>query len=337
MVIFLKHAARENGLRLKGGALVIAGACLWGVSGNVAQYLFQFQHVAPGWMTALRMIVAGALLLVAARISGHSIVKIWCDRSARLTLLIFGLIGMIGAQLFYFESVAAGNAATATLLQSLSPVLILLYSTLRTHRCPQMRDILVILLAMTGVFLIVTHGNPSHLTIAPSALIWGLLSAVGCAAYAVLPVPLLGKWGAALVIGWGMVIGGVILCFVFPLWKYKGAWTPQAMSAIIFVVLFGTLAAFYLYLASLKYLRPIETSLLGCAEPLSAAIVSVLWLHVAFTAIDWIGSACIIGTVVVLAGIHRPIRSDHRLADLILPDLKRDNRQFVDSHSFPGK
>ncbi|MCO7127368.1 EamA family transporter [Sporolactobacillus shoreicorticis] len=282
--------------------LVLGGATLWGVSGNVAQYLFETQHINAGWLTSVRMLTAGVLLLVLTQFGKERRMtwSIWKSGRSASGILIFGLIGMIGAQYTYFEAVAAGNAATATLLQYLSPVLIMLYLIICRCKKPSTTEIAAIFTALLGVFLIATKGHPDHLSIAPLAVFWGLLAALGGAIYATQPGKLLKQFGAGVVVGWGMVIGGTAMSIFYPPLSFHGTVSVQSTVGIVFVILFGTLLAFYLYLASLNYLKPIETSLLGCAEPLSAALVSVVWMHVPFTLFDWLGAACIIGTVVML-------------------------------------
>jgi len=46
-------------------------------------------------------------------------------------------------------------------------------------------------------------------------------------------------------------------------------------------------------------------SLLACVEPLSAAVIAVIWLDVDFGVYDALGSACILATIVLLtSGTH---------------------------------
>lgn len=302
----VEHVKIKSYSHAKGTALALSGACLWGLSGNVAQYLFADQLVNAGWLTTIRMISSGLLLLFWTYLREPVTVwKIWTMRDSRRSLLVFGLIGMIGAQYTYFEAVSAGNAATATLLQYVSPVILLLYFAFKAHRWPSAEEQFGVLSSMVGVFLIASQGTFSHMSLAPAAVFWGILSAIGCAVYAAQPGRLLRQWGAGTVIGWGMVIGGIVIASFYPPWIYVGRLTVHAFIGILFVILFGTLVAFYLYVTSLKYLKPIETSLLGCAEPLSATLVSVLWMHTSFTLFDWTGSFCIIGTVILLSLTHR--------------------------------
>jgi drug/metabolite transporter (DMT)-like permease len=54
-------------------------------------------------------------------------------------------------------------------------------------------------------------------------------------------------------------------------------------------------------LLAVKKIGPQHTSLYACAEPLSAALVSVLWLGVAFGWMDVLGSACIVLTIYILS------------------------------------
>jgi drug/metabolite transporter (DMT)-like permease len=303
MTALVAATKRKSSLsRTIGVMFVLIGAASWGISGNVAQFLFASRGIQPGWLTSMRMLCAGTLMLAVATMRERSAVMgVWRERQSRGALLIFGTLGMIGAQYTYFETVAAGNAATATLLQYLNPVLILMYFIIRWRLIPSTGETAAIFLAVSGVFFIVTKGHLGRLSIAPATLFWGLLSACGGALYSVQPAPLLKKWGTAPVIGWGMVIGGSVMSMFYPPWHFAGRADAASTLGILFVILIGTFLSFYLYLASLKFLQPIETSVLGCAEPLSATVVSVLWLHVPFTFWDWLGACCIILTVIILS------------------------------------
>lgn len=75
----------------------------------------------------------------------------------------------------------------------------------------------------------------------------------------------------------------------------------STLPLITFVVIFGTLIAFYLYLDSIRYLTPKETTLFGCTEPLAAIISSVLILHVPFQSFQLLGAFCVIVMVLILS------------------------------------
>ena len=75
----------------------------------------------------------------------------------------------------------------------------------------------------------------------------------------------------------------------------------STLPLITFVVIFGTLIAFYLYLDSIRYLTPKETTLFGCTEPLAAIISSVLILQVPFQSFQLLGAFCVIVMVLILS------------------------------------
>ena len=80
-----------------------------------------------------------------------------------------------------------------------------------------------------------------------------------------------------------------------------GIWDIQAYLYTAFIVVFGTLIAFYAYLTAVKIIGGQKTSLLASAEPLSATILAVLWLNVTFSGMDWLGSLCIVSTIYLLS------------------------------------
>ncbi len=98
-----------------------------------------------------------------------------------------------------------------------------------------------------------------------------------------------------------MFIGGFAFSFVHAPWKVEGTWDSQAYLYAAFIVFFGTLIPFYFYLTAVQLIGGQKSSLLASGEPLSATILAVLWLHVPFTLMDWIGSIFIISTIFLLS------------------------------------
>ena len=292
--------------RGKGIALVIIAATFWGVSGTVAQYLFHQQGFSTSWLVDIRLIFSGMGLLLFAQSSGkQNIWSIWKNKHDIIQLIMFGIIGMLGVQYTYFAAIEHGNAATATILQYLAPVIIACFLCLRAKVLPAKYEVIAIALALFGTFLLVTKGNIHTLSISGAAFFWGILSAFALAFYTLYPGGLLVKWGSLTTVGWGMMIGGIGFSFIHPPWKFQGHWSLPSFLAVVFVVLFGTLIAFFCYMESLKYIEASEASLLACVEPLSAAFLSVAWLHVSFSPLEWIGAIFIIATIFILSAVKK--------------------------------
>ena len=125
--------------RTKGIILVIIGAMLWGVSGTVAQFLFQEKGFSAEWLVVIRLLVSGTILLIYAFIKGNqNIWKIWETKHNSWSLIIFSIIGMVGVQYTYFAAIKYGNAPTATILQYLSTVIIACYLIIFSKKIPSL-------------------------------------------------------------------------------------------------------------------------------------------------------------------------------------------------------
>ncbi|WP_409273860.1 EamA family transporter [Neobacillus sp. SCS-31] len=289
-------------VRGKGIALVLIGATLWGISGTVAQYLFQRQGFSPAWLVDIRLLLAGSILMAIGGVKDPAkMTGIWKSRRDAGALLLFSILGMLAVQYTYFAAIDHSNAAAATVLQYLAPTMIAAYLAIKGRKLPTGLEISAIILALVGTLLLVTKGNIGTLSISGLAVFWGIASAVTLAFYTLQPRELLAKWGSITVTGWGMVIGGLFFSFINPPWMFEGTISFRSLLAVLFVVIFGTLLAFYCYLESLKYISASETSLLASVEPLSAAFVSVIWLNVPFGFEEWLGTFCIISTIAILS------------------------------------
>ncbi len=276
----------------KGAALAAAGSVLWGASGIAGQVLLQDKGVTPEWLSAARMIGAGVLLLALTAQRGERLFPIWREKA--LSLLLFGVLGMIGVQYTYFAAIALSNAATATILQYTMPILVILWTALTERRMPGARVLAALVLAVGGVALLVTRGEWGTLAISEEALFWGLLSAAGAAFYTVQPKAMIRRYPSSLVVGWGMLIGGVTLAPTAGLFSPPGLWDGAALASLAFVIVFGTALAFWLYISSVEYIEPPEASLLNSLEPLSSILFSAVFLGMTFGGAECAGAAAVI-------------------------------------------
>lgn len=290
--------------RKTGFTLVILGAIFWGVGGTVAQKLFQNYGIDINWLVSTRLLIAGVLLLVIQYFTKEKrqIFDIWKHKHTAFRILIFGLFGMLAVQYTYMASIHHGNAAVATLLQYLAPTLIIIYVAFSERIALTAKDLAALTLALLGCFLLLTNGSFHELSVPTPAVVWGILSAVALAFYTLYAIPLLKYYDSLVVVGWAMIIGGTLLSFIHPPWKFDFAAQPfEVYLYLLFVIIFGTMMAFWFYIESLQTLLPKETSLLGTLEPLAAVLATVFWLKEDFGFFQWLGTACIFLLIILLA------------------------------------
>lgn len=297
---------QKNGEKSKmvtGTIVTIAGGILWGVSGVCGQYMFQNKGVTAPWLVSVRLVVAGLLMLCYYFLTDREqILAIWKSKRDRRDVIIYGLLGMLPCQYAYFQTIEWSNAGTATVIQYLGPALIVIWVCFRTKRMPTLQEITGVILAVIGVFLIATHGNPTSLALSGRALLMGLASAVSVAIYTLEPARLQKKYDTPLILAWGMTIGGIALTLISRPWTAKGIQADAEMfAALAFVIVFGTMAGFSLYMTGVKLIGSVKASLYACMEPVSSMILTVLWMKVNFTTPDLIGTLLVIATIIILA------------------------------------
>ncbi|WP_140985007.1 DMT family transporter [Asticcacaulis tiandongensis] len=281
--------------------LALFSALCWGIAGTLAQFLFHHKNISPEWLVTARMLVTGVLMTAFALIRRPKVtLSVFSDRKDTLRLLSFSILGMWSVQYTYFAAINASNAATATIIQYVGPVLIAGWYAAIEKRWPRPLEFLCLFMAIGGVFLLVTHGRPDSLSLSPMALFWGLLAAVALAVYTIQPLQLMSRYPTEAVIGWAMLIGGGLFSLISQPWHIEGVWDPQSLSAFAFIVVFGTLLSFHAYLTAVKLIGARPVSLMACAEPLAAAGIGIVWLKIPFGAYDWLGATLILGTILIL-------------------------------------
>ena len=278
------------------------GGTLWGINGVMGNYLFLNKNVTTPWLIPYRLILAGFLLLGYLYYKkGSKIFDILKNPKDLFQIVLFGFIGMLGTQYTYFSAIQFSNAAIATVLTYFGPTLVLIYMCLREKRKPLKYEIVSICLSSFGVFLLATHGDITSLQISFKALVWGILSALSVVFYTVQPESLLKKYGASIVVAWGMMIGGIFIAFVTKPWNISVTFDFVTFLVLMLIIVFGTIIAFILYLTGVNIIGPTKASIIACIEPVAATICAILFLGVTFDFLDVIGFLCIISTIFIVA------------------------------------
>jgi len=278
------------------------GGTLWGINGVMGNYLFLNKNVTTPWLIPYRLILAGFLLLGYLYYKkGSKIFDVLKNPKDLFQIVLFGFIGMLGTQYTYFSAIQFSNAAIATVLTYFGPTLVLIYMCLREKRKPLKYEIVSICLSSFGVFLLATHGDITSLQISFKALVWGILSALSVVFYTVQPESLLKKYGASIVVAWGMMIGGIFIAFVTKPWNINVTFDFITFLVLMLIIVFGTIIAFILYLTGVNIIGPTKASIIACIEPVAATICAILFLGVTFDFLDVIGFLCIISTIFIVA------------------------------------
>lgn len=290
--------------RFLGIILAILGASFWGLGGTVSDYLFKQQNIDINWYVTARLLISGFLLLTIFKILNprQSIFIVFRNVTNTIQLLIFSTLGMLLVQYAYMASINYGNAAIATLLQYIAPVYIILWFIILKKETFKLFDVIAILLTLTGTFLLLANGSLDSLMVSSSSMIWGIISGLSLAFYTIYASNLLSKFPSILVVGWAMLISGILMNFKAPIWQFTISQIDiSVILYLAFGIILGTAMAFFFFIKSLNYLSAKETTLFGTIEPVMAIVASALWLKVVFLPFQLLGIVLIIILILALS------------------------------------
>lgn len=273
----------------KGIVYASLGAGFFGISSILADVLFKHSTVSPQWLVTVRMLLSGILLLSWLTVTKKNIFSIWKNKTSAIVTIAFGIFGVLFAQTTFLLTVFYGNAALATILQSLGPSLIIIFLAMRNKVVPRRVDILAIIFSLFGILLLVTNGNIQELNFSGLALIWGLLSALGVVGYTLIPFPIIKNHQPLLVVAWGLFIGGIFSNIFSPISKLPQTLDNVALLLIFFIVVVGTLLAYGFYINSLKHSEPHIVGMLSILEPVTSIVISTIFLNISFLKFQVVG------------------------------------------------
>lgn len=201
---------RQCGGSAAGLGLALFSSACFGTSGSFATPLI-VGGWSPGAAVAVRIAVAGLLLVVPAAVSLRGR---WSavPRNGWM-VLAYGLVAVAGGQLFYFNALQTLSVGVALLLEYLGMLMVVGWLWIRHRQRPGRLTIAGAALAVAGLVLVLNViGGDARLDLAGG--LWGLAAAVGLATYFVMSSRLdSGLPPVALACG-GLLVGAVSLALL---------------------------------------------------------------------------------------------------------------------------
>jgi drug/metabolite transporter (DMT)-like permease len=310
----------------KGAFLTLLGGVCWGLSGSCGQFLFRSEGMTTNWLVPIRLGLAGIILLVYSFYKyGKETLEPWRTSRDRIDLIIYGILGVSCCQYLYFLTIQLSSAGIATIMQDLSPVMVLMVSCIIARRIPRSNEILSVVLALIGVVLITTHGSLNSFAIPTSAILTGVVSAVCVTIYNMEPVKLLKKYPVSILQGWAFLLGSVMFNLLFQPWKISYTPNLSGILGIAFVVIIGNVVAFTTYMSGVRLIGAEKAILYGFAEPVTAAIITACFMGSPFTIYDALGFAAIFG-MLALISFNSPEKSP---AEAVTQKVRHHNGLFA--------
>lgn len=301
---------RDNHFRT-GLLFAIGSAFAFGSSGPFAKSLME-----AGWSptSAVTARLAGGAIAMAIF---ATVVRPGWLREARQhaqTVVLYGLVPIAGAQLFYYNAVSHLSVAVALLLEYTAPILVVGWLGATTRKRPTNLTLGGVVLAVAGIMLVLGMFGPGGLAAAHINLVgvgWGLAAAVCAACYFLMSdkAGAVGPEGQAPVhpitlAAGGLVVGAVTVAAlgasgVMPLvftanHAVVAGWSTSWIVPVVALALIPTAIAYTLGIVGIARLRPRFASLVGLSEVMFAVLAAWVLLGEAVTVIQGVGGAIVL-------------------------------------------
>ncbi|MGE0220968.1 EamA family transporter [Mycolicibacterium sp.] len=309
-----RTATAETSTFRTGLLFAIGSAFAFGCSGPFGKALMEAGWTPTAAVTA--RLAGGALAMaVFATIMHPGWVRELRDHLR--TVVLYGLVPIAGAQLFYYNAVAHLSVGVALLLEYTAPILVVGWLWATTRKRPTTLTLGGVALAVAGMVLVLGLVGPdglagAHINLAGVG--FGLAAAV-CAACYFLMSDKVGDAGPdgqsalhpiTLATG-GLFVGAAAVALigvsgVMPL-RFTAddtviaGWTVPWLVPVVAIALIPTAIAYTLGIVGIARLRPRFASLVGLSEVLFAVLAA--WVLVG----ESIAAAQAVGGAIVLLGL----------------------------------
>lgn len=259
--------------------LLILTSLFW--AGNFVAARAIYLDIEPVMLAFLRW------LLVMILIAPWALPRLWRARGLLLKhlpmLSVLSILSVSNFNTFLYIGLQDTNASNAALMQSATPITILILSGIFLRGSTSARQWLGILVSVTGVATLISQGsldmllaldfNPGDIWIGAGVLTWSIYS-------------FLLRWRPMDLDGFtlfsGNVLIGTLVLAPFALYGPGGSlsieWTPEVTSAVVYMAIFPSILAYMFWNRGVAELGAAKAGLFVHLTPVFGVLLSVLFL-----------------------------------------------------------
>jgi drug/metabolite transporter (DMT)-like permease len=270
-----------------GYAMVALAAALFAVNGTVSKIILG-SEISAQQLTEVRC--AGALvgLTLIAFATRPSSLRL--QRSELPLLVALGVGGLALVQWSYFFAIHRVEIGIALVIQFVGPILVALWARFVYGEHVRRRIWLALVLALTGLVLIVElwkAQRPDGAGLAAAAL-----AAVTYAGYILLAERGVRRRDPISLSAWGFLFATLFWSVLAPWWHFPAARADNRVSLLgnlasshlpvwglmLWMVVLGTIVPFALVVSALRHISATRAGITGMLEPVLAIFVAWAWL-----------------------------------------------------------
>jgi DME family drug/metabolite transporter len=293
---------------LRGFIYIATATFLWGISATLGRAAFTgrlfhdsaaLASIGPLILSQSRVTFSFLVLLPVIALAmgreGLTLPKIDIGRT-----FLLGVVGNAATNFFYYLAIERTGVATAIGLQYTVPVWVLLYAVLRGRQKLASGRALAVLLAITGITLVVGLWSSSGIHSGALGIAAGLISALSYAFNVIYGHSILARHNRFTVLLYTTLGASLFWLLVNPPWKVVAA--HHTANQWLFLLIFGVvsfLLPLSFYFAGLKHLEPTRAIVVSCLEPVFSILIAAIVLGEKVSVSQGVGIAFVLGASVL--------------------------------------
>ncbi|MEL6559639.1 MAG: DMT family transporter [Bacteroidota bacterium] len=255
-------------------------------------------YVPPFGFALLRVFFATIVLSIVHALTVKEKVT---DKKDLWLLAKCGLFGAALNQLLFLKGLSLTTAVNSSIIMTLIPVMVLIFSFLLLGENVGWRKVMGIVLALIGAVILLYKDD---FGLSNDTLMGDLLNFLNAASYAlylVLVKPLMKKYHSLTVIKWVFIFSFI---FVLPFgfsdilaieWVN---FTPAIWGSVAYVILAATILVYWLNVVTLKYVSPAIVGVYIYLQPLFATVIAIFAFGESFQLKQ------LLATLLIFAGVY---------------------------------
>ncbi len=308
-------AARPHASTLAIVSTLIAVYVLWGSTAPAIK--IAVATIPPWWMAALRFFFAGSILWVWTRSRGVAMPERAEWRSAAFTGVILLVVGN-GVFSWALQYMPSGIGA---LFFALSPLFMAIFAFAMYRERLAPLAIVGVCLGLVGMVYLYSPSGAQHLP--TFATILGVMSSIAWAFGSILQRRARASDVVQMSAMQMLCASGVLVVMAVAGGEHltAAAFTPHAIGALAYLVIFGSVVGFSAFLWLLNNVPTTLASTYSYVNPIVSLAIGVGFLHEAFSWRLGIGAAVIVvGVAVMMMAPRPPVAATPRLREAAFPE-----------------
>ncbi|HLR80158.1 MAG TPA: DMT family transporter [Bacillota bacterium] len=278
---------------------IILGAALWGTIGWYVKNLYAYGFT-PMEVVTLRVCSASVLLILFLIIKAPKKLKLTSIYDVKY-FIGTGIFSIVFFNFCMFTAIDLSTIPVATALLYTGPAFVTVLSFLLFQEPLTKPKITALVITIVGSALVVGLIPLDLNNIQLASILFGLGSGLGYALYSIFSKFALKKYTSLSITAYTFIVAAISLLPFFPYQeKLSLLMDPKVLFFAIGLGFLPTAFAYIIYTYGLNQTEASKASILTTVEPIVATLVGVFIFQEAFSPIQMLGMACIIGAVIII-------------------------------------